>query len=58
MNRAHPNKTRNVLAEQKEALADAKLEVEEKILDLAAVEHDVEKAELDRRTKITEAKVR
>ena len=52
-----PGRARTELAGKKESLGDAKIDLDERVRDLASLERDLEKADFDARAKAHESKV-
>ncbi len=53
-----PGRARTELSGKKEALGDAKVDLDERVRELASLERDLEKADFDARAKAHESKVR
>lgn len=52
-----PGRARTELSGKKESLGDAKIDLDERVRDLASLERDLEKADFDARAKAHESKV-
>ena len=52
-----PGRARTELAGKKEALGDAKVDLDERVRELSSLERDLEKADFDARAKAHESKV-